>query len=78
MKVALLKYTIDYGVMLGGNITTKKNEHLLNQIKNVALKNQELSKKLLGQLRFEFDISNSDNPISTFIEPVLFFNFPIK
>ncbi len=78
MKVALLEYSLKHGELLGYNIKSKKNKVLFNQITEAACVNSALAKKLLGKLRFEFDISNSDNPNSAFIEPNLVFNLPIN
>lgn len=78
MKVAILEYYLKHGELLGSNITSKENKVLFNQITEAAYVNSELAKKLLGKLRFEFDISNSNNPNSTFIEPNLFFKLPIN
>lgn len=77
MKVALLEYYMSSGELLGDSIKSKKNKILFNRITKAARANVELSKELLGQLRFEFDLSCSDSPNSTFIEPC-YFNFPIK
>lgn len=78
MKVALLEYYLCCGEVLGGNIRSKKNKVLFNKIREATRANETLAKELLGQLRFEFDLSNSDNPNSIFIEPILFSNLPIK